>query len=73
MSFFNYLYEDFVKVPFPVTRFHAPYPSLFDLACDFMAKPLPEILGSSSKEQTLSKLSENYPDFISNALRWLRI
>jgi hypothetical protein len=43
MSFSIYLYKDFIKVPLSITRLHAPGPSLFDLACELRAKPVPPV------------------------------
>ena len=43
MSFAIYLYKDFIQVPLPVARLQAPGPSLFDLACELRAKPVPPV------------------------------
>ena len=41
MSFPIYLHKDFIQVPFPITRLKTPCPTLFDLACELRAKPMP--------------------------------
>ena len=41
MSFPIYLHKDFIQVPLPVARLHALRPSLFDLAFELRAKPVP--------------------------------
>jgi hypothetical protein len=43
MSFSIYLYKNFIKVPLPITRLQAPCSSLFDLACELRAKPVPPV------------------------------
>jgi hypothetical protein len=43
MPFTIYLYKDFIKVPLPVARLQAPCSSLFDLACELRAKPVPPV------------------------------
>jgi hypothetical protein len=43
MHFSIYLHKDFIKVPLLVARLHALRPSLFDLACERRAKPVPPV------------------------------
>ena len=43
MSFSINFHKDFIKVPLPVARLQAPGPSLFDLAYELRAKPVPPV------------------------------
>ena len=43
MSFTIYPHNDFIQVPSPVTGLHTPCPALFDLACEVIAKPVPQV------------------------------
>ena len=43
MSFPINFHKDFIKVPLPVARLQAPGPSLFDLARELRAKPVPPV------------------------------
>ena len=43
MSFSINFHKDFIEMPLPITRLQAPSPSLFDLACELRAKPVPPL------------------------------
>jgi hypothetical protein len=43
MPFPIYFHKDFIQMPFPITGLQAPGPSLFDLARELRAKPVPPV------------------------------
>ena len=43
MPFSINFHKDFIEMPLPITRLQAPGPSLFDLACELRAKPVPPV------------------------------